>query len=102
MIDDLGYVQQSREEMEVLFTLLGGALRAWQRAGDEQPGVLAVGTDLQGSDDDSGGDRPVGASRVIVELNVPSYRAEAAKKAKQGRAGSVEPPSSSEANKPQG
>jgi transposase len=40
----------------------GGALRTGQRAGDEQPGVLAVGTDLQGSDDDGGGDRPSGAS----------------------------------------
>ena len=41
----------------------GGALRAGQRAGDEQPGVLAVGTDLQGPDDDGGGDRPAGASQ---------------------------------------
>ena len=39
----------------------GGTLRAWQRAGHEQPGVLAVGADLQGSDDDSGGHRPPGA-----------------------------------------
>ena len=42
---------------------VGGALRAGQRAGDEQPGVLAVGADLQGSDDDGGGDRPAGASQ---------------------------------------
>lgn len=41
----------------------GGALRARQRVGDEQPGVLAVGADLQGSDDDRGGDRPAGASQ---------------------------------------
>lgn len=42
---------------------LGGALRAWQRAGDEQPGVLAMGADLQGPDDDGGGDRPPGSSQ---------------------------------------
>jgi hypothetical protein len=41
----------------------GRALRAGQRAGDEQPGVLAVGADLQGSDDDGGSDRPAGASQ---------------------------------------
>jgi hypothetical protein len=40
---------------------LGGTLRAWQCAGDEQPGVLAVGADLQGPDDDRSGDRPAGA-----------------------------------------
>ncbi len=40
---------------------LGRALRARQRAVDEQPGVLALGADLQGSDDDGGGDRPAGA-----------------------------------------
>jgi hypothetical protein len=42
---------------------LGGAVRAWERALDEQPGVLAVGADLQGPDDDRGGHRPVGASQ---------------------------------------
>jgi transposase len=42
---------------------LGGALRARERAADEQPGVLAMGTDLQGSDDDGGGHRPAGASQ---------------------------------------
>jgi hypothetical protein len=41
----------------------GGAVRAGQRVGDEQPGVLAVGADLQGPDDDGGGDRPAGASQ---------------------------------------
>jgi hypothetical protein len=40
---------------------LGGALRTWQRPGDEQPGVLAMGTDLQGPDDDGGSHRPAGA-----------------------------------------
>lgn len=42
---------------------VGGALRARQCVGDEQPGVLAVGADLQGSDDDGGGDRPASASQ---------------------------------------
>jgi hypothetical protein len=40
---------------------LGGALRAGQRPGDEQLGVLAMGTNLQGPDDDGRGDRPTGA-----------------------------------------
>jgi hypothetical protein len=40
---------------------LGGALRAWQRAADEQLAVLEVGVDLQGRDDDGGGHRPAGA-----------------------------------------
>ncbi len=40
----------------------GGAVRAGECAADEQPGVLAVGDDLQGPDDDGGGDRPSGAS----------------------------------------
>jgi len=41
----------------------GGALRAWQRGGDEQPGVLEVGADLQGPDDDRGGRGSAGASQ---------------------------------------
>jgi hypothetical protein len=40
---------------------VGGALRAWQRAADEQLAVLEVGADLQGSDDNGGGHRPAGA-----------------------------------------
>jgi hypothetical protein len=40
---------------------VGGALRARQCAGDEQPGLLAVGTDLQRPHDDGGGHRPAGA-----------------------------------------
>lgn len=60
MIDDLGYVQQSREEMEVLFTLLAERYER-QRDDHKQPAVLEVGEHLQGSDDDSGRDRPLGA-----------------------------------------
>ena len=84
MIDDLGYVEQSREEMEVLFTLLaeryerGSVLvtsnlpfSKWEQI-FKDPMTTAAAID-----------RLVHHS-VIVEMNVPSYRAEAAKKAKQG------------------
>ena len=63
IVDEMGYVQQSREEMEVLFTLLAERYERGQRAADEQPAVLEVGDDLQGRDDDGGGDRPAGASQ---------------------------------------
>jgi hypothetical protein len=42
---------------------VGRTLRAGQCPGDEQSGLLAVGADLQGSHDDSGGDRSAGASQ---------------------------------------
>lgn len=82
LIDDLGYVQQSREEMEVLFTLLAEryergsvlvtsnlAFSQWEQI-FKDPMTTAAAID-----------RLVHHS-VIVELNVSSYRAEAAKKAK--------------------
>ena len=85
IVDDLGYVQQSREEMEVLFTLLaeryerGSVLltsnlpfSGWE-AIFKDPMTTAAAID-----------RLVHHS-VIVELNLPSYRAEQAKKAKQAR-----------------
>ena len=82
LIDDLGYVQQSREEMEVLFTLLaeryerGSVLvtsnlpfSKWEQIfKDAMTAAAAI-------------DRLVHHS-VIVELNLPSYRAEAAKRTK--------------------
>jgi DNA replication protein DnaC len=37
IIDDMGYVQQSREEMELLFNPAGRALRARQRAAEDLP-----------------------------------------------------------------
>ncbi len=40
-----------------------GALRTRERVVDEQFGVQQVGSDLQGRNDDSGGDRPFGASQ---------------------------------------
>jgi DNA replication protein DnaC len=82
ILDDLGYVQQSREEMEVLFTLLGERYERnsvcltsnlpfskWEQIFKDAMTAAAAT------------DRLVHHS-VIVELNVPSYRAEAAKRAK--------------------
>ncbi len=80
LIDDLGYVQQSREEMEVLFTLLAEryergsvlvtsnlAFSQWEQI-FKDPMTTAAAID-----------RLVHHS-VIVEMNVSSYRAEAAKR----------------------
>lgn len=80
IIDDLGYVQQSRDEMEVLFTLLaeryerGSVMLTsnlpfskWEQIfKDAMTTAAAI-------------DRLVHHS-VILELNVPSYRLENAKK----------------------
>lgn len=81
LIDDIGYVQQSREEMEVLFTLLaeryerGSVLLTsnlpfskWETI-FKDPMTTAAAID-----------RLVHHS-VILELNIPSYRLEQAKKA---------------------
>lgn len=84
LIDEMGYVQQSREEMEVLFTLLaeryerGSVLLTsnlpfskWEAIfKDPMTTVAAI-------------DRLVHHS-VILELNIPSYRMEEAKKNKEG------------------
>jgi DNA replication protein DnaC len=82
VIDDLGYVQQSREEMEVLFTLLAEryergsvlvtsnlAFSQWEQI-FKDPMTTAAAID-----------RLVHHS-VIVEMNVSSYRVEAAKRAR--------------------
>jgi DNA replication protein DnaC len=80
IIDDLGYVQQSREEMEVLFTLLaeryerGSVMLTsnlpfskWEQIfKDAMTTAAAI-------------DRLVHHS-IILELNVPSYRLEKAKR----------------------
>lgn len=84
VIDDLGYVQHSREEMELLFTLLAEryergsvlvtsnlAFSQWEQI-FKDPMTTAAAID-----------RLVHHS-VIVELNVPSYRAEAAKRSRGG------------------
>jgi len=82
IIDDIGYVQQDREEMEVLFTLLaeryerGSVLitsnlpfSKWEKI-FKDPMTTAAAID-----------RLVHHS-VILELNITSYRAEQAKKKK--------------------
>src|SRR3984893_12080464 len=82
LIDDLGYVQQSREEMEVLFTLLA---ERYER------GSVLVTSNLPFSKWEQIFKGPMTAAAaidrlvhhsVIVEMNLPSYRAEAAKRAK--------------------
>ena len=82
ILDDLGYVQQSREEMEVLFTFLaeryerGSVLLTsnlpftkWEQI-FKDPMTTAAAVD-----------RLVHHS-IIIELNVPSYRVETAKRSK--------------------
>jgi len=82
VIDDIGYVQQSREEMEVLFVFLAeryerGSLMItsnlpfskWERI-FKDPMTTAAAID-----------RLVHHS-FVVELNLPSYRMEAAQKIK--------------------
>lgn len=80
MIDDFGYVKQNREEMEVLFTLLA---HRYER------GSVLITSNLPFSKWEmifkdpmttaAAIDRLVHHS-VILELNVPSYRAEQARK----------------------
>ncbi len=83
ILDDIGYVQQNREEMEVLFTLLA---ERYER------GSLMVTSNLPFSKWESifkdavttaaAIDRLVHHS-VILEINLPSYRMEHAKKTKK-------------------
>lgn len=80
IIDDIGYVQQSREEMEVLFTLF---------ANKYERGSLLITSNLQFSEWEkifkdpmttaAAIDRLVHHS-VILELNLPSFRLEESKK----------------------
>jgi DNA replication protein DnaC len=84
IVDDIGYVQQSREEMEVLFSLLSDRY---------ERGSLMVTSNLAFSEWEkifkdpmttaAAIDRLVHHS-IILELNVPSYRLEQAKKRKKG------------------
>ena len=80
IIDDLGYVQQSREEMEVLFTLLA---ERYER------GSLLVSSNLPFSKWEQIFKDPMTTAAaidrlihhsVIIELNIPSFRLEEAKK----------------------
>jgi len=82
VIDNLGYVQQSREEMEVLFTLLaeryerGSVMLTGNLPFSQWTAIFKDPTTTAAAID-----RLVHHS-VIVELNVPSYRLETAKGAK--------------------
>jgi DNA replication protein DnaC len=82
VIDDLGYVQQSREEMEVLFTLLA---ERYER------GSVLISSNLPFSKWEAIFKDPMTTAAaidrlvhhsVILELNIPSYRIEQAKKKK--------------------
>lgn len=82
ILDDIGYVQQNREEMEVLFTLLA---QRYER------GSVMLTTNLPFSKWENIFKDPMTTAAaidrlvhhsVILELNVPSYRMEQAKKKK--------------------
>jgi DNA replication protein DnaC len=82
ILDDLGYVQQSREEMEVLFTLLA---ERYER------GSVLITSNLPFSKWEAIFKDPMTTAAaidrlvhhsVILELNIPSYRMEHAKRAK--------------------
>jgi DNA replication protein DnaC len=83
ILDDIGYVQYSREEMEVLFVLLA---ERYER------GSVILTSNLPFSGWESIFKDPMTTAAaidrlvhhsVILELNVPSYRAEQAKKSRQ-------------------
>jgi DNA replication protein DnaC len=83
ILDDLGYVQQSREEMEVLFTLLA---ERYER------GSVLISSNLPFSKWEAIFKDPMTTAAaidrlvhhsVILELNLPSYRVEQAKEQKQ-------------------
>ena len=82
VIDDIGYVQQSREEMEVLFTLL---------ADRYERGSVMLTSNLPFSKWEAIFKDPMTTAAaidrlvhhsVILELNMPSYRLAAAKQSK--------------------
>jgi len=80
MIDEMGYVQQSREEMEVLFTLLaeryerGSVLLTSNLPFSKWEGIFKDPMTTAAAID-----RLVHHS-IILELNIPSYRMEQARK----------------------
>ena len=91
LIDDLGYVQQSREEMEVLFTLLA---ERYER------GSVMITSNLPFSKWESIFKDPMTTAAaidrlvhhsVILELNVPSYRLEQAQRSQQSPPTAVMP-----------
>lgn len=83
IIDDIGYVQQSRQEMEVLFTFL---------ADRYERGSLMITSNLPFSKWEQIFKDPMTAAAaidrlvhhsVVLELNLPSYRLEQSKKNKK-------------------
>jgi DNA replication protein DnaC len=81
IIDDIGYVQQERDEMEVLFTLLA---ERYER------GSVMLTSNLPFSKWETIFKDPMIAAAaidrlvhhsIILELNIPSYRMQAAKRA---------------------
>lgn len=85
VIDDIGYVQQSREEMEVLFTLL---------ADRYERGSIMLTSNLPFSKWENIFKDPMTTAAaidrlvhhsVILELNLPSYRLEESKKKKNAK-----------------
>lgn len=83
IIDDIGYIQQSREEMEVLFTLLA---ERYER------GSIMLTSNLPFSKWEQIFKDPMTAAAaidrlvhhcIILELNMPSYRLEESKKKKE-------------------
>jgi DNA replication protein DnaC len=91
LIDDLGYVQQTREEMEVLFTLLA---ERYER------GSVLLTSNLPFSGWESLFKDPMTTAAaidrlvhhcVILELNLPSYRMEHAQQARQEPGAGAEP-----------
>jgi len=85
IIDEMGYVQQSREEMEVLFTLLA---ERYER------GSVLLTSNLAFSKWEAIFKDPMTTAAaidrlvhhcIILELNIPSYRIEHAKQAQMGQ-----------------
>jgi DNA replication protein DnaC len=85
IIDDIGYVQQNREEMEVLFALL---------ADRYERGSVILTSNLPFSKWEAIFKDPMTTAAaidrlvhhsVILELNLSSYRLEASKKSKEGK-----------------
>ncbi len=83
IIDDLGYIQQSRDDMDVVFTLLAeryerdSVLMTSNLAFSKWEGIFKDAMMTAAAID-----RLVHHS-VIIELNIPSYREEEAKKKQQ-------------------
>jgi DNA replication protein DnaC len=91
ILDDIGYVQYSREEMEVLFTLLAERY--------ERGSVILTSNQPFSGWESIFKDPMTTAAAIdrlvhhcmILELNVASYRAEQAKKSRQASPGPIDP-----------